>query len=110
MANKRVLKKQIRYACGDVALHSIITRECMPDADTQKLNDVVLKAAELQSITLQHVTFAFDKTPGDFENRSQYRREAARYYKKAYRSLIAQFNKELQKIVDLLNEATPKAK
>lgn len=93
-----------------MAIHSNMTRSFFPEADMQKLDEVEMHAAKLQALTLKHVTFAFDRTPRDFENRSEYRREAARYYKKAYRSLIAQFNKELQKIVDLLNEATPKSK
>ena len=39
MANKRILKKQIKYICGEVALQCIITRECF-NGNSDKLNEI----------------------------------------------------------------------
>lgn len=52
MANKRELKKQIKYICGDVAMQCIITREFVEGVDAEKMNDLVFQTADLQSKSL----------------------------------------------------------
>lgn len=107
MANKRNLKKQIKYVCGEVALECIITRECIEGADKKLLNDLVLEAAILQDKSLKNVTFSFDKTPKDFENKAEYNKAVKDYYHKAYSKFYKEFNKHIQEIVDSLNKAIP---
>lgn len=109
MANKRDLKKQIKYACGEMAMHCILSREYVEGADVESLNQLVIRTAELQQKSLCNVTFAFDKTPRDFESKNQYKKAAKAYYHKAYKELYAQFNKHLQEIIDSLNKAIPES-
>ncbi len=109
MANKRDLKKQIKYVCGEIALECIMTREFVEGADAKTLNDLVLRTAELQSNSLKNATFAFDKTPGDFESKAVYNHAANQYFKKAYTHFYDQFNAQVQEIVNALNKAIPAA-
>lgn len=109
MANKRDLKKQIKYLCGEVALHCILTRECVEGTDAEALNQLVLRAADLQEKSVKNVTFSFDKTPSQFENRAQYNKAARDYFHQAYKKFQSEFNKHIQEIVDSLNKAIPES-
>ena len=109
MANKRDLKKQIKYVCGELALECIMTREYVEGADIKLLNDLVLRAAELQTNSLKNATFSFDKTPSDFESRAVYNRAAEQYFKNAYAHFYKLFNTHVKEIVSELNKATPAA-
>ena len=48
MANKRNLKKAIRYACGDMAGQCIIAESVLQGADIEKWDNVILNIAMLQ--------------------------------------------------------------
>lgn len=61
MANKRLLKKQIKYICGDIAGECIMSRYLIPGIDAEKMESIVLEVATLQAATLKRVTFDFDK-------------------------------------------------
>ena len=65
MANKRSLKKQIRYICGDLAGECIFAREIIPGIDHDKANGIIIDIAALQSEALAKTTFAFDKSVRD---------------------------------------------
>lgn len=105
--NKRTLKKQIRYACGEVAMECIITKYCVEGTNAEELNNLVIKAAELQENSLRNTTFAFDKTPRDFDSMHAYHKAKKAYFRKAYKAFYKEFNKQLQLIVDDLNKAIP---
>lgn len=109
MANKRDLKKQIKYICGEVAVECILAREYMEGINADKMNDVVFEIAELQQKSLKNATFAFDKTPKDFDNGKEYNRAANAYFKNAYKVFYAEFNKHIQAIVKQMNELLPAA-
>ena len=109
MANKRQLKKQIRYICGDHAGECILARQLMPNADKEKLNQAVVEIAELQEESLANATFAFDKAPRDFESLKEYNHAKHVYYHTAYEQLVKHFNDRVQDIVKLMNEAMPAA-
>lgn len=109
MANKRDLKKQIRYICGEVAFECIMTREFVEGVDPKVLNDLVIKIADLQQHSLKNATFSFDKAPRDFESKHDYHKAASAYFHNAYKVFYAEFNKQLQAIVTDLNEAIPAA-
>ena len=68
MANKRNLKKAIRYACGDMAGQCIIAESVLQGADIEKWDNVILNIAMLQEEAVNRVTVSFDKTPKDFAN------------------------------------------
>lgn len=107
MANKRDLKKQIKYICGEVALECIMTRECVPGVDPQTLNDLVIRTADLQQKSLKNATVSFDKVPSDFESVKAYHKAANQYFATAYKNFYKQFNAQIQAIVDQLNKAIP---
>lgn len=107
MANKRNLKKEIRYACGEVAFHTIITRQYVEGANIELLDQIIIRVAQLQAKSLANATFSFDKIPSDFDSLAEYNKAANKYYKQAYKSLKLEFNKQLQEIVNSLNKAIP---
>lgn len=109
MANKRILKKQIKYICGEVAMQSILTREFVEGTDADTLNELVIKTADLQQHALKNVSFAFDKAPADFENKALYHKAHRAYYRQAYKKFHSEFNNHIQQIVDSLNKAIPAA-
>lgn len=103
MANKRDLKKEIRYICGDLAGECIMARELMPGVDYDAANAVVIEIAALQSAALSKVTFDFDKTPRDFENTHEYRKARNAYYAEAYKKLKEDFNASVDGILHKMN-------
>ena len=104
MANKRILKKQIRNVCGDVASECIIASEMIPEADTDALTKIVIKLAYMQQENIANVSFSFDKKPSDFETRSRYNKAKTQYYHKAFNSLKEHFNNQLNEIVNDMNK------
>lgn len=107
MANKRILKKQIKYICGEVALQCILTREYVSGTNADNLNNLVIAAADLQEKSLKNASFSFDKTPKDFDNPADYRKAATAYYKQAYSVFHKEFNSHIQEILKQLNAEIP---
>lgn len=103
MANKRSLKKQIRYICGDLAGECIFAREIIPDVDREKANEIIIEIAALQEDTLKKATFAFDKTACDFETRHEYRAARRAYFHSAYKTLTEGFNAKVETILKAMN-------
>lgn len=110
MANKRSLKKQIRYICGDIAGESLLAKTLIPGVDKDAMTDVIVKTAELQTAALCRTNIAFDKAPKDFENKAQYRVARSRYYRQAFNKLSESFNNQILTIVKDMNAAMPKNK
>lgn len=109
MANKRILKKQIHYICGDLAAECIMAREIVPGIDAQKMNEVICRIAALQEQTLAKISFAFDKTPAEFESGKLYNKAREEYNAKAFRTLTAEFNNAVKEIVHEMNQALPES-
>lgn len=107
MANKRQLKKSIRFICGDLAGECFLARQFVPNVDKAKLNQAIVEIAQLQDDTLAKTSFSYEKTPKDFESTSAYHKAKHDYYRTAYNMLIDHFNDEVKKIVHLMNEAMP---
>lgn len=108
MTNKRMLKKQIRLVCGDLAAESIMALHIIPNADSQKLSDCVVKIAELQTQALNRASVSFDKTPREFANKAEYNKARKAYYSAAFKSLVQHFNKQVEEILHEMNLAMPK--
>lgn len=108
MANKRSLKKQIRYICGDIAGESLIAKALIPGVDKDAMTQVMVKAAELQSTALCRANISFDKTPRDFDNMGHYRAARRKYYNHAFKKLSESFNNQLVAVVKDMNAAMPK--
>ena len=109
MANKRNLKKQIRYICGSIAGECLIARELVEGIDTAKMNDIVLHIAKLQSSAIKNGSFSFDKTPRDFDSLRAYHKAARAYHAQAYAKLHEEFNNSIQQIVKDMNGLLPAA-
>lgn len=109
MANKRSLKKEIRYICGDLAGECIIARTFIPGIDEKKMGELVVRIAELQAATLQRATFSFDKAKADFASVHEYNKARNIYNAKAFRSLTDEFNHQVDEIVKEMNKALPAA-
>ena len=98
MANRRQLKKQIRYICGDVAAECAMAKYLIDGVNRETLDNALRHVAALQEQTLARVSAGFDKVPCDFESQ------------KAFTSLRNDFNKRLQEIVKEMNSALPSKK
>lgn len=108
MANKRDLKKEIKYVCGDIAAECLIAKNFIKGVDAKAMTDVVAKVADLQISALDHASFSFDKLPHDFATGSEYRKARRAYYKKAYNSLRTKFYDKVNELVKEMNAALPK--
>ncbi len=108
MANKRDLKKQIRYICGDLAAECLIAGEYVDGIDRKSMRAIVCKIATLQQDALQRCSFSFDKVPSDFNNLKEYHVARKAYFKQAYNTLREKFNKHVLDIVKDMNAAVPK--
>ena len=107
MANKRILKKQIRYACGDLATETIMAAHIEPAMSHEKMSKIVNDIAALQTEALQRTSFSFDRTYKDFESKHAYRKARGVYNRKAFNSLKKEFGNAVAIIVKAMNEALP---
>lgn len=107
MANKRDLKKEIRYVCGDLAAECLIAKNFVKGVDPKAMTAIVAKVADLQVSALGNSTFSFDKLPHDFETGHAYRKARSAYFKKAYASLREKFYAKVNELVREMNVAIP---
>lgn len=107
MANKRNLKKQIKYICGDLAGECIVAKHFIPGIDEAKMNEVAFEIASLQTTSIMRVSFSFDKVVADYESKKAYNIAKSKYFAEAYKKLISDFNQGVQSIVSKMNHALP---
>ena len=108
MSNKRILKKRVRQACGDLAAEILIARHTVPGIDKAAVTKIISDIASLQCDTLANCSFSFDRTPADFETRQAYRKARAEYNHKAYEKIRNDFRDRVVEIVKEMNAALPK--
>lgn len=109
MANKRILKKQIRYVCGDLAAECILAINFIEGINVEKMQEIVFEIAALQSTSLSHVSFSFDKIAADFASSHDYKIAKKSYNKAAFRTLKKEFDQKVQDIVKSMNNLLPQA-
>lgn len=107
MANKRILKNQIRRVCGDIASQCIFAAELIPGVDADAMGGIICSLAALQEKTVADVNFSFDHKPTDFPDRAAYRKALNAYNRKAYASLKQKFNTAINDIVGRMNALLP---
>jgi len=107
MANKRNLKKQVRYICGDLATECLIAAEYVKDIDKEKMRDIVARIAVLQENALKNISFSFDKVPSDFTSLKDYNTARAKYFRQAFHAYHSKFNSRVMEIVKEMNAALP---
>ena len=109
MANKRILKKQIRYVCGDIAAECILAMNFIEGIDVEKMQSLVFEVASLQTSSLAKVSFSYDKIKEDFESSHEYNVTKNKYFRIAYNSLKSEFNQKVQDIVKSMNALLPQS-
>lgn len=107
MANKRQLKKEIRFVCGDLAAEILMARAIYPGFDKDAVTKIINDIAHLQESAVSAVSFSFDKTPRDFADGAAYRKALHAYNKQAYAKLAEEFHKGVEAIVKEMNQAMP---
>lgn len=110
MANKRQLKKEIRYICGEVAAECALAKYLVEDVNKDVMNDSLRDVAALQEETLSRVNVNFDKVPKNFDSLKAYNIAKKNFMDKAFKALTDEFNKRVQEIIDKMNSALPKNK
>ncbi|MBQ3959003.1 MAG: hypothetical protein II592_05280 [Muribaculaceae bacterium] len=108
MANKRNLKKAIRYACGNMAGQCIFAESILQDADIEKWDNIILNIAMLQEEAVNRVTVSYDRTRKDFANGREYKKARRNYFKQATKSISEYMKTEAAKIAAEMNALTPK--
>ncbi|HAP50035.1 MAG: hypothetical protein J6N71_02195 [Muribaculaceae bacterium] len=108
MANKRDLKKAIRYACGDIAGECIFAQEVFGQGKEEDWDSIIVDVALLQEEAVNRVTVAFDRAPKDFENRKAYNKARRAYYKEVEKAISNYMHEETENIVKRMNALMPK--
>lgn len=103
MANKRQLKKAIRYACGEMAGECFFAQEAFEGTNPEEWDKIVLNIALLQSEAINRVSVDFDKIPKDFENGKAYNKARRTYFKAVEKGLADYMKEESEKIVGEMN-------
>lgn len=109
MANKRDLKKEIKYVCGDLAAECILAKNFIKGVDSKAMTAAIGEIASLQTAALSNVSFSFDKYPSDFPTGRAYHKARREYYAEAYKVLRDKFYDKVQEIVKQMNAALPQA-
>lgn len=109
MANKRNIKKEIKYICGDIAGECILAREFIEGIDAKKMNDIIIRIADLQTHALKNVSFSFDKSVKNFDSIKEYHKAKRQYNAQAYANFRENFNNSLSDIVKAMNGLLPNA-
>lgn len=106
MANKRDLKKYIKYTCGNIAGECIFAKIYFDGVDCDKMDDIIVKTACLQTNTIDKVSVSFDKTLKSFEgNAAKYKKAKTAYFKEAYKALNKELADAVNEIVAEMNAA-----
>lgn len=107
MANKRDLKKFIRNTCGNIALDMVIVGDHFSQIKKKDVEKIVFDCAVLQTTTISRLGIAFDHTEADFATKGEYTAARRKYFHRAYKSLLAQFNKDVVELVKKMNQVLP---
>ncbi|MDE6651774.1 MAG: hypothetical protein K2K08_05135 [Paramuribaculum sp.] len=110
MANKRQLKKEIRYICGDAAAECALAKYLVENVNKNLLDEVLREVAALQEETLSRVNVNYDKVPKNFESLKAYNIAKNSFMNKAFSSIVDEFNKRMKEIVEKINSALPQKK
>ena len=103
MASIRKTKKDIRYACGDIAAELLIASHIIKGFARTETHKIINDIAALQVDSLSKCSFDFDKSPSDFENGKAYRAAKHAYTAAAFRKLKEEMAARMQEIVDKMN-------
>lgn len=107
MSSIRKFKKQVRYACGDLAGETLVASYYINGFAREDADRIICEAAALQSDTLAKCKFYFDKVCRDYADKAAYRRARRAYFKAAFATLHKNFRERMEQIVSDMNKALP---
>lgn len=110
MANKRQLKKAIRFACSEMVGECFFAEDTIEGADFDKWDNIIVNIALLQAEAVNRVSVEFDKKPKDFDTKKAYNVARRAYFKQAEKELAKYMHDETEKIVKEMNALVPKSK
>ena len=109
MANKRLLKKNIRFICGDIASECIFAEDTFEGLDLDKMDDVICRVAILQDAAIKKVSARFAQKPKEFANVAEYRKAKYAFAKSVEKEINQFVGDALEEIVKQMNALVPKA-
>ncbi len=107
MANKRQLKKNISRVCGDLAADLILASYSVGGIDRDKVDNILVQIASLQSESRAKVSFVFDKVAKDFATVKEYKAARQAYNRAAFDRLSKDFAETATAIVKEMNTLIP---
>lgn len=107
MSSIRKFKKQVRYACGDLAAETLVAAHTIAGFSREAAHALINRIAALQTDTLSKSNFSFDKVRRDFANEVEYRKARRHYYRTAFATLHNNFEAAVKDIVKDMNAALP---
>ena len=106
MASKRDLKKYIKYTCADIAGECVFAMNFFNGIECDKMEDIIVKAAYLQTETIDKVSVSYDKTLKSFNgNAYEYNKARKTYFKECYKSLRKELANSVNALVIEMNSA-----
>lgn len=107
MPSIKKFKKQVRYACGDLAAETLVASYYINGFSREDAHRIICDVAALQTDTVSKCKFYFDKSRRDFDNDAEYRKARRTYFKAAFAKLRQNFNLRMEEIVKEMNKALP---
>lgn len=106
MASKRDLKKYIKYTCADIAGECVFAMNFFVGIECDKMENIIIKAAYLQTETIDKVSVSYDKTLKSFNgNAFEYHKARKAYFKECYKSLRKELAEAVNALVNEMNSA-----
>lgn len=107
MPSIKKFKKQVRYACGDLAAETLVASYYINGFAREDAHRIIGDVAALQTDTIGKCKFYFDKVRRDYANEAEYRRARRAYFKAAFGKLRENFRHTMEEIVKEMNKALP---
>ena len=106
MASKRDLKKLIKFTCGDIAGECIFAKVYFNGVDQDKMDEIIVRCACMQTTLIDKVSVWFDKTLKSFSgNAKEYRKARKAYYQDCYKAIKAELSEAVTELVAEMNAA-----
>lgn len=110
ITSKRQLKKHIDRIQDEVVQVVIPAAIYAGLVAEDKVEGMLTKIAQLSQQAKDRLAIAFDKKMSAFESSNTYRKAKLLYFKNAYAKALSEYEAEVQKVIDPINEAAKQAK
>lgn len=110
ITSKRQLKKHIDRIQDEVVQVVIPAAIYAGLVTEDKVEGILTKIAQLSQQAKDRLAITFDKKISAFDSSNAYHKARLQYFKNAYGKALAEYEAEVQKIIDPINEAAKQAK